>query len=257
MLRILISNDDGVYAEGIQVLAEAVKEIAEVTVVAPDRNRSGASNSLSLSRPVRLKHLSERTISVEGTPTDCVHIAITGLLSTQPDMVLSGINAGSNLGDDVWYSGTVAAAMEGRFLGLPAIALSLASDQHEHNETGAAVAVQLIEHLLKNPLPASTILNVNIPDVPLAQVEGFEVTRLGTRHCAEPTIRQIDPRGQPIYWIGPAGKEEDAGPGTDFHAIKHNKVSITPLKIDLTNYESFDQVASWVGGLKGESVHSD
>ncbi len=257
MLRILISNDDGVYAEGIQVLAEAVKEYAEVTVVAPDRNRSGASNSLSLSRPVRLKHLSERCISVEGTPTDCVHIAITGLLSTQPDMVLSGINAGANLGDDVWYSGTVAAAMEGRFLGLPAIALSLASEQHEHNETGAAVAIQLIKHLLKNPLPASTILNVNIPDVPLAQVDGFEVTRLGTRHCAEPTIRQIDPRGQPIYWIGPAGKEEDAGPGTDFHAIKRNKVSITPLKIDLTNYESFEQVSSWVGSMQDECTPSN
>lgn len=256
MLRILISNDDGVYAEGIQVLAEAVKEYAEVTVVAPDRNRSGASNSLSLSRPVRLKYLSERCISVEGTPTDCVHIAITGLLSTQPDMVLSGINAGANLGDDVWYSGTVAAAMEGRFLGLPAIALSLASEQHLHNETGAAVAIQLIKHLLKNPLPASTILNVNIPDVPISQLQGFEVTRLGTRHCAEPTIRQIDPRGQPIYWIGPAGKEEDAGPGTDFHAIKHNKVSITPLKIDLTNYESFEKVASWVGSMQDACAHS-
>lgn len=249
MLRILISNDDGVYAEGITELAKAVGEMAQVTVVAPDRNRSGASNSLSLSRPIRLKHLDEHRISVEGTPTDCVHIAITGLLSTQPDMVISGINAGSNMGDDVWYSGTVAAAMEGRFMGLPAIAISLAGEQLVNYAAAAMVATRLIRHLLEDPLPAGTILNVNVPDVPFTEIQGYEVTRLGTRHCAEPTIRQLDPRGAPIYWIGPAGKEADAGQGTDFYAVRHNRVSITPLRIDLTQYEAFDQLASWVGGL--------
>ncbi len=252
MLKILISNDDGVYADGIVALAEAIKKIAHVTVVAPDRNRSGASNSLSLSRPVRLKYIEEHRVSVEGTPTDCVHIAMTGLLETLPDMVLSGINAGSNMGDDVWYSGTVAAAMEGRFMGLPAIALSLAGEHLRHYDTAAEVALLLVKRLLVTPLPAGTILNVNIPDVPLNEIRGFDVTRLGTRHCAEPTIRQLDPRGAPIYWIGPSGKEEDAGPGTDFFAIKDKKVSITPLRVDLTQYEAFDQLASWVGGLERE-----
>jgi len=252
MLRILISNDDGVFADGINVLAKAIREIAEVTVVAPDRNRSGASNSLSLARPVRLKHLSDHVISVEGTPTDCVHIAITGLLTTHPDMVVSGINAGGNLGDDVWYSGTVAAAMEGRFMGLPSVAVSLVGEHLENYEAAAMVAVRVIERIISDPLPPQTILNINVPDVPFTEIQGYEVTRLGTRHCAEPTIRQLDPRGQPIYWIGPSGKEEDAGPGTDFFAIKQKKVSITPLRIDLTQYEAFEQLASWVGGLESE-----
>lgn len=249
MTRLLISNDDGIYAEGIQILAEAMRPLAQVTVVAPDRNRSGASNSLSLSRPVRLKTVAPDCIAVEGTPTDCVHIAVTGLLEVLPDMVLSGINAGGNLGDDVWYSGTVAAAMEGRFLGLPAIALSLVGDEQKHYKTAAQVAVTLFEYVLANRLPPSTILNVNIPDVPYVELAGFEITRLGTRHCAEPTIQQTDPRGQPIYWIGLAGKEADAGPGTDFYAIAQHKVSITPLRLDLTHYEAFDSLASWVGGI--------
>ena len=249
MVRILISNDDGIYAEGIRALADALRPLAHVMVVAPDRNRSGASNSLSLSRPVRLKTIAPDCISVEGTPTDCVHIAITGLLDVLPDMVLSGINAGGNLGDDVWYSGTVAAAMEGRFLGLPAIAFSLVGDEQKHFATAAQVAVTLFQYLLHHKLPSSTILNVNIPDVTYSQLQGFEITRLGTRHCAEPTIKTMDPRGQPIYWIGLTGKEEDAGPGTDFHAIKRHKVSITPLRLDLTHYEAFDSLASWVGGL--------
>ena len=228
MVRILISNDDGIYAEGIRALADALRPLA---------------------RPVRLKTIAPDCISVEGTPTDCVHIAITGLLDVLPDMVLSGINAGGNLGDDVWYSGTVAAAMEGRFLGLPAIAFSLVGDEQKHFATAAQVAVTLFQYLLHHKLPASTILNVNIPDVPYSQLQGFEITRLGTRHCAEPTIKTMDPRGQPIYWIGLTGKEEDAGPGTDFHAIKRHKVSITPLRLDLTHYEAFDSLASWVGGL--------
>lgn len=249
MLRILLSNDDGVFASGLNVLADSLRHIAHVDVVAPDRNRSGASNSLTLSSPLHIKHLRNGHISVEGTPTDCVHVAITGLLSETPDMVMSGINAGSNLGDDVWYSGTVAAAMEGRFLGLPAVALSLVGDHLQHYETGGKVARKIVDHLLINPLPASTILNVNIPDVPFHELQGFEVTRLGTRHCAEPTIRQIDPRGHPIYWVGPAGEEEDSGPGTDFHAVRNGKVSITPLRIDLTHYESFDQLNQWISGI--------
>lgn len=250
MLTILVSNDDGVYAEGIRTLADSLRTIATVTVVAPDRNRSGASNSLTLNSPLYLKHLKPDVISVEGTPTDCVHVAITGLLTELPNMVVSGINAGANMGDDVWYSGTVAAAMEGRFLGLPAIAVSLTGEKHEHYETAAHVVLNMVKHLQKETLPASTILNINVPDIAYEDIEGYEVTRLGTRHCAEPTIRQIDPRGNPIYWVGPAGKEEDAGPGTDFHAIRHNCVSITPLRIDITHYESFDRISNWVSGFK-------
>lgn len=249
MIRILLSNDDGVYARGLAILSEALSDIAHVDIVAPDRNRSGASNSLTLSAPLHVKRLDNGMISVEGTPTDCVHVAITGLLTETPDMVLTGINGGSNLGDDVWYSGTVAAAMEGRFLGLPAIAISLVGDEHKHFETAGLVAKQLVQQLLLDRLPSSTILNVNIPDVAYSDLNGFEVTRLGTRHCAEPTIRQIDPRGHPIYWVGPAGAEQDAGSGTDFNAVRNNKVSITPLRIDLTHHESMPQLNEWVQGL--------
>lgn len=251
MLHVLISNDDGVYAKGIVALAEAIKKIADhVDVVAPDRNRSGASNSLTLTTPLQLKTLDNGFVSVEGTPTDCVHVAITGLLSAMPNMVVTGINAGSNLGDDVWYSGTVAAAMEGRFLGLPAIAMSLAGEKLLHYETGAKVACELIHHILQEPLPAATILNVNVPDVPFEELQGYEVTRLGTRHCAEPTIKEIDPRGHTVYWVGPPGAEQDAGIGTDFHAVRQNKVSITPLRIDLTHYEAFDVLSNWVKRLR-------
>lgn len=249
MLKILISNDDGVYARGISVLRDTLSEIAHVDVVAPDRNRSGASNSLTLSAPLHVKHLDNGMISVEGTPTDCVHVAITGLLNEAPDMVITGINDGSNLGDDVWYSGTVAAAMEGRFLGLPAIAISLVGENLKHFDTAAIVARKLIEHVLTEHLSSSTILNVNVPDVPFDELQGFEVTRLGTRHCAEPTIRQVDPRGHPIYWVGPAGAEQDSGEGTDFHAVKNNRVSVTPLRIDLTHYEAFDKLNKWVAGI--------
>ncbi len=249
MLRVLISNDDGVHAKGILALAEAIKKTAIVDVVAPDRNRSGASNSLTLTVPLQLKTLDNGYVSVEGTPTDCVHVAITGLLTTMPDMVITGINAGSNLGDDVWYSGTVAAAIEGRFLGLPAIAMSLASEHQVHYDTAARVACELIHHIIKEPLPPATILNVNVPDVPYDQLQGFEVTRLGTRHRAEPTIKEIDPRGHTVYWVGPPGKEQDAGPGTDFYAIRKYKVSITPIRIDLTHQESMDAISSWVSRI--------
>ena len=254
MLHILISNDDGVYATGINVLADALSDVAHIDVFAPDRNRSGASNSLTLGAPLRIKKIDNGFMSVEGTPTDCVHVAITGLMNKLPDMVVSGINSGANLGDDVWYSGTVAAAMEGRFLGLPAIAISLCSDHGKHFETAGHVACQLVHQLIKEPLPAGTILNVNVPDVPLDHLQGFEVTRLGTRHQAEPTIKQVDPRGHAIYWVGPAGAEQDAGIGTDFYAVRQGKVSITPLRIDLTHYEAFDSLSSWVNRLESEKT---
>ncbi|MFN7293983.1 MAG: 5'/3'-nucleotidase SurE [Lysobacteraceae bacterium] len=251
-MRVLVSNDDGVDAPGIQVLAGGLRAAGhDVTVVAPDRDRSGASNSLTLDMPIRAKHLDARTVSVAGTPTDCVHLALAGLLDVQPDIVVSGINNAANLGDDVIYSGTVAAAMEGRFLGLPAIAVSLVTVDHQgrHFETAARVAVELIARLVADPLPADTILNVNVPDRPWAELAGFEVTRLGHRHRAEPCVPQTDPRGRKVWWIGPAGPEQDAGPGTEFDALKRGFVSITPIHVDLTRYQALETVAGWVGGL--------
>lgn len=247
-MYILISNDDGVYAEGMEALAEAVKELGEVQIVAPDRNRSGASNSLTLHAPLHTKKIRNGSISVEGTPTDCVHLALTGLLDKQPDIVLSGINAGANLADDVLYSGTVAAATEGRSLGLPAIAFSLAGECN-HYDTAAKVAVNLVKSLANESFPPNTVLNVNVPDVPFDELQGYEITRLGRRHTAEPMITQEDPRGHPIFWIGPPGKEQDAGPGTDFHAITQNKVSITPIQTDLTHYSVFDKISGWLNNV--------
>jgi 5'-nucleotidase len=249
-MNILISNDDGYMAPGIKALADALAEFADITVVAPDRNRSGASNSLTLDNPLRVNQLENGYYRVEGTPTDCVHLAITGLLENEPDMVVSGINAGANLGDDVLYSGTVAAATEGRFLGLPAVAISLTSNTPEHFETAAWAAKKLVQQLKKSSLPADTILNVNVPDIPIEQITGFESTRLGNRHKAEPVIKEIDPRGRPLYWVGPAGDEQDAGPGTDFDAIRRGAVSVTPLQIDLTRYDAIDGVANWLQEVK-------
>lgn len=249
-MRILLSNDDGYRARGLQSLRAAVATVCdEVVTVAPDRNRSGASNSLTLDQPLRLREIEPDLYCVEGTPTDCVHLAITGLLENEPDMVLSGVNEGANLGDDVLYSGTVAAATEGRFLGLPAIAFSLAGEQSQHYDTAARVALVLLERLRRDPLPVDTILNVNVPDLPWASLEGFEATRLGHRHRAERVVKDRDPRGRPIYWIGPAGPESDAGPGTDFHAIANRKVSITPIQTDLTRFQALDQIAGWVEQL--------
>jgi len=251
-MRILVSNDDGVDAPGIIMLATVLRQAGhEVTVAAPDRDRSGASNSLTLDVPVRVKRLDHYTISVAGTPTDCVHLALTGLLEHEPDIVVSGINNVANLGDDVIYSGTVSAAMEGRHLGLPAVAVSLATRNHEpkHFETAARAAVEIVARLKADPLPADTILNVNVPDLPWNEVKGFEVTRLGNRHRAEGCIAQKDPRGNPVYWIGPAGREQDSGPGTDFHAVRTGFISITPIQVDLTRYQALEKVASWVGGL--------
>jgi 5'-nucleotidase len=245
-MKILISNDDGYMSLGIRTLASALQQFGDITVVAPDRNRSGASNSLTLENPLRLDKLEDGVYRVEGTPTDCVHLAITGLLEQEPDMVVSGINAGANLGDDVLYSGTVAAAMEGRFLGLPAIAISLTSHTGTYYDTAAWVAQKLVARLKESTLPADTILNVNVPDLPIEQITGIETTRLGHRHRAEPVVKELDPRGRPMYWIGPAGEEEDAGPGTDFDAIRRGAVSVTPLQIDLTRYAAIDSVAEWL-----------
>lgn len=254
-MHFLISNDDGITARGIQVLSQRMSELGKVTIVAPDQDRSGASNSLTLDSPVRISEIDERTFRVTGTPTDCVHIALTGLLDGDPDMVVSGINAGANLGDDVIYSGTVAAAMEGRFLGFPAIAVSLVfNDKPRNFETAAEVIALLVQRLRQDPLPADTILNINVPDLPWSEIEGIEVTRLGHRHRAEPTIREVDPRGRPMYWIGPAGAEQDAGPGTDFDAIRRGYVSVTPIHVDLTRYQALDQVAGWVAEISVEKV---
>jgi 5'-nucleotidase len=249
-MRILISNDDGVYAPGLAVLADTVAEIADITVVAPDRDRSGVSNSLTLNRPLRLTKVANGFVSVDGTPTDCVHVAITGYLDYEPDMVIAGINSGANLGDDVLYSGTVAAATEGRFLGFPAIAVSLAGEEQLFYQTAATVVHNLVLQLQKNPLPADTILNINVPDIPYAKLKGYQVTRLGERHRAKPAIKSQDPRGRTIYWVGPAGLEQDAGPGTDFHAVNKGYVSITPLQIDLTRYAVLENLTEWVANLR-------
>jgi 5'-nucleotidase len=245
-MHILISNDDGYQAPGIRALAEALAAIARVTVVAPDRDRSGASNSLTLDSPIRARRMEDGVTCVDGTPTDCVHLAITGLLDTEPDMVIAGINAGANLGDDVLYSGTVAAAMEGRFLGLPAIAVSLASEKPRHYDTAAGVALDLVKRLQSDTLPADTILNVNVPDVPADRLGSMQATRLGHRHKSEPVIPMEDPRGRPVYWVGPAGLEQDAGPGTDFHAVRTGHVSVTPLDVDLTRYTALELVGNWL-----------
>ena len=248
-MRILISNDDGVMAPGIRALASALSSIADIDVIAPDRNRSGASNSLTLAQPLRVRQLDNGYYSVEGTPTDCVHLALTGYFDTVADIVVSGINDGANLGDDILYSGTVAAAMEGRFLGLPAIAISMVGANIKHYETAAVIARHLVLKLQSHSLPSQTILNVNVPDLPVHEIKGLVVTRLGSRHRAEPVIKDQDPRGRPIFWVGPPGPEADAGPGTDFYAVNQSCVSITPLHLDMTHYKIFDQVAAWIDEL--------
>lgn len=245
-MHILLSNDDGYLAEGINVLAGALAAHAQVSVVAPDKNRSGASNSLTLELPLRARKAANGFVYVDGTPTDCVHLAITGLLDPEPDMVFAGINHGANLGDDVMYSGTVAAATEGRFLGLPAIAVSLASSNPLHFETAAHTAVNLLQRIIRNPLNNDTVLNVNVPDIPLSELKGYQITRLGQRHKSEPVIRSEDPRGHSIFWVGPPGPEQDSGPGTDFYAVRNGYVSITPLQLDLTRYESMKALTTWL-----------
>jgi len=245
-VRILLSNDDGYHAQGLRALADALADLAELTIVAPERNHSGASNSLTLETPLRVEQVGPSMFYVTGTPSDCVHIAVTGLLEQDADMVVSGINHGANLGDDVIYSGTVAAAMEGRFLGYPAVAVSLVLDGGYHFTTAAKVAKRLIKHMIEHPLPPDTIFNVNVPDLPLEEIRGYEITRLGFRHKSGPAIKAYDPKQRPIYWIGPAGPGQDAGPGTDFHAVANGKVSITPLKIDLTDHRSLPAMRDWL-----------
>jgi 5'-nucleotidase len=245
-MRILLSNDDGYLAPGLACLARALATQAHIDVVAPERDRSGASNSLTLTQPLRVHQGENGFYYVDGTPTDCVHLAITGLLEKEPDIVIAGINRGANLGDDVIYSGTVAAAMEGRFLGLPAIAVSLVGKAGTHFETAAEIVLRLLDKLKRDPLPADTILNVNVPDVPFEQLAGYEATRLGHRHKAEPVIRAADPHGNPVYWVGAPGLEADAGQGTDFYAVRHHAVSITPLHVDLTRYTALEQVSAWL-----------
>ncbi len=251
-MHILVTNDDGYLAPGIQLLARYLAEIAEITVVAPDRNKSGASNSLTLLRPLRVGKAENGHFHVDGTPTDCVHLALTGLLERVPDMVVSGINSGPNLGDDVLYSGTVAAAMEGRNLGLPAMAVSLASFKPNHFESAAKAVIHLLDRLPSLGLSvvdhAATILNVNVPDLPYENIKGFQATRLGKRHKAESVIRSHDPRGAEIFWVGPVGEEADAGEGTDFYAIQNSYISVTPIHIDLTRYSAIDATRDWLNG---------
>jgi len=248
-MKILVSNDDGYQAPGILCLVETLQKIAEIIVVAPERNRSGASNSLTLEYPLRPKYADNGFIYVDGTPTDCVHLALTGLLETPPAMVIAGINAGANLSDDVLYSGTVAAAMEGRFLGLPALAVSLTGGpQFQHYPTAAKVVEFLLERLQEDnlPLPVDTILNVNVPDRPWEEIAGIQVTRLGKRHRSASAIKAQDPHGRPIYWIGPSGSAQEAGPGTDFYAINQGYVSVTPLHVDLTRYSALAVMTDWL-----------
>lgn len=249
-MRILISNDDGYQSPGLLALADALAAVGDVTVVAPDRDRSGASNSLTLTVPLRAQRLDNGVIRVEGTPTDCVHLAITGLLKEEPDLVVAGINHGPNLGDDVIYSGTVAAAMEGRFLGLPAVAVSIDSFAPRHLDAAARVAAQLVANLTGSTLGPSVILNVNVPDLPYEALGGIVATRLGHRHKAEPVTPAQDPRGRTVYWVGPAGPEQDAGPGTDFHAIRNGCVSVTPLQVDLTRHAAIEPLGRWLDGWR-------
>lgn len=246
-MRILISNDDGYFAPGIEALAAALAGLGEIMVYAPERDRSGASNSLTLSRPLTVRQAANGFHFIDGTPTDCVHVAVTGLLDAPPDLVVSGINDGANMGDDTIYSGTVAAAMEGYLLGLPAIAFSLTTKGHQHLDSAARVARDVVCRYLADPWPQPMLLNVNIPPLPYDELGGYEVTRLGRRHHTEPVIPARNPRGETVYWIGKAGQEVDNGPGTDFHATAAGRVSISPLQVDLTASAQLEQTRQWLG----------
>jgi 5'-nucleotidase len=246
-MKILVSNDDGYQSPGLVTLADTLQQTGDVYVVAPDRDRSGASNSLTLDSPVRAGLQPNGYYSVNGTPTDCVHLAITGLLEEEPDIVIAGINLGANLGDDVLYSGTVAAATEGRFLGFPSMAVSINSFTPSHLQTAAHVVLQLINSLVDGSHTSDAVmLNVNVPDLPLEEIRGIRVTRLGHRHKAEPVVKTTDPRGKPIYWVGPPGPEQDAGEGTDFHAVRNGYVSVTPLQVDLTHHAALKTTGDWI-----------
>ena len=245
-MRILLSNDDGYFSPGIARLAEVLSSVAEITVVAPERDRSGASNSLTLDRPLSVKRAANGYMFVNGTPTDCVHLAVTGLLDNLPDMVVSGINLGANMGDDTIYSGTVAAATEGYLLGIPSIAVSLASKAGRHFDTAAQVALETVERLRRAPMSSPVLLNLNVPDVAYDKLRGLEITRLGKRHKAEPVIKEVNPRKETVYWVGPAGSAQDAGEGTDFYAVAAQRVSVTPLQIDLTHVTQIPLLRDWL-----------
>lgn len=245
-MQILLSNDDGYFAPGIVSLADALAPFGEVTVVAPERDRSGSSNSLTLDRPLTVRQAQGRTYFVNGTPTDCVHLAVTGLLKALPDIVISGINDGANMGDDTIYSGTVAAATEGFLLGIPSIAISLVAAGGSHFSTAGRVAVELVKRFKERAFGQPVLLNVNVPDLEYTKLRGLRVTRLGRRHKAEPVVKSTTPRGETVYWIGAAGGAQDAGEGTDFHAVDHDYVSITPLQVDLTRYAQMELVSTWL-----------
>ena len=245
-MRILVSNDDGYFSPGIVLLAERLAALGTVTVVAPERDRSGASNSLTLDRPLSARRAANGFCYVNGTPTDCVHLALTGLVDPLPDIVVSGINFGANMGDDTIYSGTVAAATEGYLFGIPSIAVSLVGKVGRNFETAAQVAVEMVKRATRFPFAAPVLLNVNVPDVALDELGGFEATRLGRRHKAEPVVQMQTPRGETAYWIGAAGDAQDAGPGTDFHAVAAGRVSITPLQVDLSLHQQLPLVADWL-----------
>ena len=245
-MRILLSNDDGYFAPGLAALAESLAGLGDITVVAPERDRSGASNSLTLDRPLMFSRAHNGFHYVNGTPTDCVHMAVTGLVDFEPDVVVSGINSGSNMGDDTLYSGTVAAATEGYLLGIPSIAVSLVGTRFEHYDTAARIARDLVAKLKRAPLGAPLLLNVNVPDVAYEALKGIEVTRLGRRHKAQPVVAGKNPRGETEYWIGQAGAAREAGPGTDFHALERGAVSVTPLQVDLTHANQIPLVSEWI-----------
>lgn len=249
-MRILLCNDDGYFAPGLACLASSLSKIADITVVAPERDRSGASNSLTLDRPLNLKRAASGFYYVNGTPTDCVHLAVTGMLEIQPDMIISGINAGANMGDDTIYSGTVAAATEGFLLGIPSIAVSLVGKEMHHYETAAMVVEEMVKRFQSDFHIQPWLLNVNVPDIPHDELQGISVTRLGKRHKAEPVIKSTNPRGESIYWVGPAGKAQDAGDGTDFNAVANRQVSVTPLQVDLTQFSQLSAVKAWLGSSK-------
>ena len=245
-MRILLSNDDGYFAPGLAALAAGLASLGDITVVAPERDRSGASNSLTLDRPLMLSRAHNGFHYVNGTPTDCVHMAVTGMLDFEPDVIVSGINSGSNMGDDTLYSGTVAAATEGYLLGIPSIAVSLVGREFTHYATAARVARELVERLVNAPFGAPVLLNVNVPDLPYESLSGVEVTRLGRRHKAQPVIAGKNPRGETVYWVGPAGEAREAGPGTDFNALERGAVSVTPLQVDLTHGDQIPLVSKWI-----------
>jgi 5'-nucleotidase len=245
-MRILLSNDDGYFAPGLSALAEGLAPFGEVTVVAPERDRSGASNSLTLDRPLTVRKAANGFLYVNGTPTDCVHLAVTGLFERLPDMVVSGINDGANMGDDTIYSGTVAAATEGFLLGIPSFAISLTSKAGRHYGTAARIAANMVERFRADPIKLPVLLNINVPDVPFELLAGIRTTRLGRRHKAQPAVKSNDPRGNVVYWVGAAGDAQDAGDGTDFDAVRQNFVSVTPLQMDLTHFAQLDSVRAWM-----------